>query len=59
VTCKTISDACKTKLSASGAKSCASFSECQTELCTSPYQCLINTPCGSEAPQAAIYCYGP
>ena len=35
------------------------LSECQTEFCTSPYQCLINSPCGTEAPQAAIYCYGP
>jgi hypothetical protein len=57
--CRTISDACRSKLSTSGAKSCTSLSECQSELCTSPYQCLISTPCGSEAPQAAIYCYGP
>jgi len=58
-TCKTVSDACRLKLSASGAKSCASLSECQSEFCTSPYQCLNSPPCGTEAPQAAIYCYGP
>jgi hypothetical protein len=58
-TCKTVSDACRTKLSASGSKSCTSFSECQNEFCTSsPFQCVIYTPCGTEAPQAAIYCYG-
>jgi hypothetical protein len=59
VACKTVSDACRTKLLASTAKSCASLSECQSELCSSPYQCVINSPCGTEAPQAALYCYGP
>jgi hypothetical protein len=58
-TCKTVSDTCGSKLSASGAKSCTSLSECQSEFCTSPYQCRISSPCGTEAPQAAIYCYGP
>jgi hypothetical protein len=57
--CRTVSDACRTKLLASGAKSCAALSECQSELCWSPYQCVISSPCGTEAPQAAIYCYGP
>jgi hypothetical protein len=59
VQCKTVSDACRTKLVASGAKTCAALSECQSEFCMSPYQCVINPPCGTEVAQAAIYCYGP
>jgi len=57
--CITVTDTCRTKLSASGAKSCTSLPECQSDFCSSPYQCRISPPCGTEAPQAAIYCYGP
>jgi hypothetical protein len=57
--CKTVSDACRTKLAASSAKSCASLSECESELCSQPYRCVYNIPCGNEIPEAAVYCYGP
>jgi hypothetical protein len=59
VACRTVSAACRTKLIASGSKSCAALSECQSEFCSSPYQCVINSPCGTEVAQAALYCYGP
>jgi len=59
VGCKTVSAACRTKLGASGAKTCGGLSECQSEFCLSPYQCVINSPCGTEVAQAALYCYGP
>lgn len=59
VACKTVSDTCRTKLLASGATTCSTLSECESEFCTSPYRCIYSSPCGTEAPQAALYCYGP
>jgi hypothetical protein len=59
VACKTVSDACRTKLLASGVTTCSTLSECESEFCASPYRCIYSSPCGTEAPQAALYCYGP
>ena len=59
VFCRAASESCRSKLSASGVKSCKSISECNSEFCSSPYQCMISPPCGTEAPEAALYCYGP
>ena len=59
VACRTVSDACRTKLANSGGKSCSSLSECESELCPLPtYRCVYATPCGNEIPEAALYCYG-
>ncbi len=59
VACKAVSEACRTKLSASGAKSCKSIPECESELCLTPsYRCTDDAPCGSEAKEAQVYCYG-
>jgi hypothetical protein len=57
--CRTVSDACRTKLANSGSKSCSSLSECESELCPQPnYECVYANPCGNEIPEAAVYCYG-
>jgi hypothetical protein len=59
VGCRTVSDACRTKLVNSGGKSCYSLSECESELCPQPsYKCVYASPCGNEVPEAALYCYG-
>lgn len=59
VACKAVSETCRTKLSASGAKSCKSIPECESELCLTPsYRCTYDAPCGSEAKEAQVYCYG-
>jgi len=57
--CKTVSDGCRNKLATSGAKSCTSLSECESEFCSQPYRCVYSIPCGNEIPEAAVYCYGP
>jgi hypothetical protein len=59
ISCRTVSATCRNKLSASGRKSCTSLPECQTELCSSPFQCVIDSPCPNEAPEVALHCYGP
>jgi len=59
VTCRPVSETCRSKLTASGAKSCKSIPECESELCSSPFRCVYDPPCGTEAPEAALYCYGP
>jgi len=59
ITCRPVSAACRTKLTASGGKDCKAISECETEFCTSPMRCVYNSPCGTEAPEAQLYCYGP
>ena len=59
VACRTVSDACRTKLANSAGKSCSSLSECESELCPLPnFRCVYATPCGNEIPEAAVYCYG-
>lgn len=58
VQCRTVSQACRTKLASSAVKRCTTISECETELCPQPYRCVYSTPCGNEIPQAAVYCYG-
>ena len=59
VGCRTVSDACRTKLANSGGKSCSSLSECESELCPLPnFRCVYASPCGNEIPEAAVYCYG-
>jgi hypothetical protein len=59
VVCRTVSDACRTKLTSSGGKSCSALSECESELCPVPsYRCVYASPCGNEIPEAAVYCYG-
>lgn len=59
VTCKAVSEACRTKLSASGSKSCKSIPECESEFCATPsYRCVYDPPCGGEAKDAQVYCYG-
>lgn len=59
ISCRTISDACRSKLASSGQKSCSSLPECESELCPLPnYRCVYASPCGNEIPQAAVYCYG-
>ena len=59
VGCRSVSDACRTKLANSGSKSCSSLSECESELCPVPtYRCVYATPCGNEIPEAEVYCYG-
>jgi hypothetical protein len=58
VQCKTISDACRSKLASSGGKSCTSLSECESEFCLQAYRCVYSIPCGNEIPEAAVYCYG-
>ena len=59
VGCRTVSDACRTKLANSGGKSCYSLPECESELCPQPsYRCVYASPCGNEIPEAALYCYG-
>ena len=59
ITCRTVSEACRNKLRASGRKDCSSNPECQSELCSSPYQCVHNSPCPNEAPEPTLHCYGP
>lgn len=58
VSCKAASESCRTKLSASGSKSCKSIPECESEFCASPMRCVYDAPCGTETPEAALYCYG-
>jgi len=59
VACTSVSDACRNKLSASGVKNCKSIPECEAEFCGSPFRCVYDPPCGTEAAEAALYCYGP
>jgi hypothetical protein len=59
VACKPVSDTCRSKLSASRVKNCKSIAECESEFCGSPFRCVYDSPCGTEAPTAALYCYGP
>ena len=59
VSCRPASETCRTKLSASVVKNCKSIPECETDFCSSPFRCVYDPPCGTEAPEAAVYCYGP
>jgi hypothetical protein len=59
ITCRTVSETCRNKLSAMSTKACYSIPECESEFCSSPFRCIYSTPCGTEVPEAAIYCYGP
>jgi len=59
VSCNPVSDTCRNKLTAANTKTCYSIPECESEFCSSPYRCIYSSPCATEVPEAAIYCYGP
>ena len=59
ISCRTVSETCRNKLSASGLKSCTAISECESEFCASPFRCVYDSPCPNEAPEVALHCYGP
>jgi hypothetical protein len=55
-TCKTGGPSCKTVGTACLTAGCTAA--CEKELCSSPYQCQNQVPCGTEQ-GAQINCYGP
>jgi hypothetical protein len=59
IVCRTVSAACKRSLGLTSVRSCASFPECENEICGSPYRCTNVSPCGTESPSPEMVCYGP